>query len=91
MLGLTLKASIAIAFMWPCTLSEPLDDEEWTEPLAVRKWIELILAILLVYGIADWTSTISQIVLACDHFSHLHKLHALSTQVYIYRVASGAC
>jgi hypothetical protein len=31
---LTLKASIGIAFMWPCTLSDPPDDTEWTEPLA---------------------------------------------------------
>ena len=39
------------------------------------------------YGIADWKSTISQIELACDHFSHLH---ALSTQVNI-GVALGSC
>ena len=52
----------------------------------VRKWLELIVATLFDYGIADWKSTICQIVLACDHFS---LLYALSPQVNV-GVALGA-
>ena len=77
MLHLCISIYIRLFYRWPI----------WFRVIViVRKWLELIVATLFDYGIADWKSTISQIVLACDHFS---LLYALSPQVNI-GVALGA-
>ena len=57
----------------------------WHNVRAAALNATLQLLVIYRYEIADWKGTISQIVLACDHFSHLH---ALLTQV---NIALGAC
>ena len=43
----------------------------------------LQLLVIYRYEIADWKGTISQIVLACDHFSHLHALLTLVNIAFV--------